>query len=211
MGRIRVRLEGAKFGRLEVLHQEGKFWVCVCECGGLSLTETTRLTQGSTRSCGCLRDEMLVAMAWKHGASVRMTPEYVSWLSMRNRCLNDKSKHYSRYGGRGISICARWAEFRNFYEDMGSKPPGLTLDRRDNRKGYSKSNCRWASREEQSNNRECSVLRRLWGEEKSLAQWARDERCLVNYGALRKRVYHGWPLEQAMTWTAKRWPTERKR
>ena len=200
-------LLGLRFGRLRVLSMEGPGWACVCDCGGLALVEATPLTRGTTVSCGCARREGLEHRL-KHGATIKMTAEYVAWRSMRDRCLNTKSRHYHRYGGRGITVCARWGDYKNFCKDMGARPAGMTLDRRDNGRGYSKSNCRWASREEQSNNRDCTVLRRLWGEEKSLAQWSRDERCLVNYGALRKRVHHGWTLEQAMAWTAKRWPIE---
>lgn len=135
-----------------------------------------------------------------------MTATYRSWLNMRGRCNNPASRHYPRYGGRGIQVCRRWDDYSVFLSDMGERPAGKTLERKKNSKGYNKGNCLWASREEQSNNRECSVLREAYGELKSLAQWARDPRCKVRYGTLRKRVASRWPVELAMTWLAKRWP-----
>ncbi len=88
----------------------------------------------------------------KHGAS--RTPEYVAWESMRQRCLNSNNRAYRYYGARGITIDERWNLFTNFLEDMGPKPhPSLSLERRDNNKGYSKENCYFATRSEQNRNR----------------------------------------------------------
>lgn len=69
------------------------------------------------------------------------------------RCTNQKKKAYKNYGGRGISVCTRWLMFQWFYKDMGPRPPGMTLDRKDNDKGYNKANCRWATRSEQERNK----------------------------------------------------------
>ena len=86
--------------------------------------------------------------------------EYNAWQHMRNRCLNFKTKDYPYYGGRGISICARWDSFNNFLEDMGGVPSKWTLDRVDGNGNYCKENCRWATRETQSRNRAyCKLFR----------------------------------------------------
>lgn len=79
-----------------------------------------------------------------HGKS--RTPEYDIWVQMVQRCTNPKDANYFKYGARGITLCKRWRDsFINFLEDMGERPEGLTLDRKDNNGNYEPSNCRWTS------------------------------------------------------------------
>lgn len=97
--------------------------------------------------------------ARRHGHTHRagdvtvQSPTYMSWSSMLKRCSNPSSKDYKSYGGRGVTVCDRWHSFDNFLADMGEKPIGLSIDRRDNDRGYEPGNCRWATTTEQNRNR----------------------------------------------------------
>ncbi len=102
--------------------------------------------------------------------------EWNSWTMMKQRCYNEKYTQYKDYGGRGIKVCGRWLGpegFMNFLNDMGKRPEGCSLDRIDNNKSYSPDNCRWATREEQSNNTRNNVIIEYCGEMHTLSEWSR--------------------------------------
>ena len=109
--------------------------------------------------------------------------------------MDKKSNAWKYYGGRGIGVCDRWMSFENFYEDMGDCPPGLSIDRIDNSKGYYKENCRWASRGEQANNTRRSRKIEFNGEVKTLSQWA--DLLQINYGTLQTRLDSGYEISVA--------------
>jgi len=76
------------------------------------------------------------------------------WRKMKGRCFNPTDDAYSDYGGRGITVCERWLTFENFYADMGERPgPDYSLDRINNDGNYEPENCRWATREQQMQNK----------------------------------------------------------
>lgn len=94
---------------------------------------------------------------------------------MRNRCNNPKTGDYKFYGQRGIKISTEWNKFENFYRDMFlSYFQGLTIDRIDNNKGYSKENCKWSTIKEQCNNRRSNVLLTLNGKTKNVMEWSAE-------------------------------------
>lgn len=155
-------LTGNRVGRLLVVgprNVQGKisYWPCRCDCGTEKLVKGTHLTGGLTQSCGCLRREKSRArIDALHRANTKTglskSRIYSVWSGMKSRCNNPKNPKFKDYGGRGIAVCERWADFANFLADMGVPRPGMTLDRANNDKGYSPDNCRWATRQTQSRN-----------------------------------------------------------
>ena len=170
----RIDLTGRVFGRLTVLNlisaENGKLrWACKCTCGAKHEAVSGALMAGKVSSCGCWLRECRVARKLKHGQSVAGgTRTFHIWSCMRARCENKNSPAYKDYGARGITVCKRWAKFENFYADMGTCPPRLTLERKNNNKGYSLANCTWATRRQQANNRRArsvqnkNAARYLW-------------------------------------------------
>lgn len=152
-----VDLKGKRFGRLEVQERVtpiGVFpvkWLVVCDCGGSNIVATQNMTNGTTKSCGCLRREIASEKFKTHGKNG--SPTWRSWSSMKSRCTNPNVTQYDLYGGRGIKICDRWGKFENFLEDMGERPVGTSLDRIDVNGDYEPLNCRWSTVEEQAKNK----------------------------------------------------------
>jgi hypothetical protein len=150
-----IDLTGKKFNRLTIIglsHQKGNFyWDARCDCGKFLKVNGGNLKNGHSKSCGCLNKEKVTARRTKHNLSG--TRIYKIWTSMISRCNQPKDYHYKWYGSRGISVCSRWLHsFENFYEDMGERPEGRSLDRINNDGDYSPDNCRWSTYKEQANN-----------------------------------------------------------
>lgn len=132
---------------------------------------------------------------WRHG--MHRSPTYNVWVGMKNRCFNKNNPAYSRYGGRGISVCERWLFFLNFLADMGEKPDDLSLERTDNDKGYSPENCVWANRTTQGRNKRNNHLLEYNGESMPVSAWA--ERYGLKNFTLLARLRKGWTTEAALT------------
>lgn len=129
-------------------------WQCRCVCGKTLQALTIVLNSGKKTHCGCKTRENISRSRMAHGQSKRnKTGAYVSWTAMKWRCRTWQLPTALYYRVRGIGFDPRWQKFENFYADMGERPLGLSLDRRDNSKGYSAQNCRWATATEQSQNR----------------------------------------------------------
>lgn len=113
---------------------------------------------------------MFLFKKWKHGCS--NTSTYRTWTNMIERCTNPKATGYKNYGGRGITVCEEWFDFTNFLKDMGEKPNGYSIDRKDNNRGYFKENCIWSSSKDQANNRRNNIFLQVDGVKYSIAQFA---------------------------------------
>ncbi len=182
---------------------------CKCDCGNDKIASGKSVKKGDTKSCGCAyklaadkRNETP-----KHGHSRRgqMSPEYRSWLAMKNRCRNPNYADWAGYGGRGITVCERWTNengFENFLEDMGERPSlEHSVDRYPDLNGnYEPSNCRWGTRKQQSDNRRSTVFIEHNGERLPITDWER--KLGLKYMTIHSRVKWcrkiGMPLHMAI-------------
>ncbi len=172
-------ISGTRYGKLVALGwgrvQGQRRWLCVCDCGGFTLARLGNLRSGASQSCGCEKEAVLGRSTTTHGLAG--TKMHGIWKSMKQRCENPNHPRWNRYGGRGIKVCDRWQRFENFLADMGERPQGRTLDRRDNDKGYSPDNCRWATDEEQNSNLTSNRWIEWNGIRDTLSGWARRCQC----------------------------------
>jgi hypothetical protein len=139
------------------------------------------------------------------------SPEYNSWASIVQRCTNPKNPNYSKYGGRGITVCDEWREdFATFLRDMGPRPSlRHSIDRYpDNDGPYAPDNCRWATDSQQMQNTRRTVLMTMNGKTMCLTDWAKA------YGigriVLHRRLAKGWTLERALTAQVRKMPPRRR-
>jgi hypothetical protein len=127
---------------------------------------------------------------------------YEAWRSMIRRCQQRTHHAYHRYGQRGIAVCKRWKNFWNFVADMGARPPGKTLERIDNNKGYEPANCKWATWKEQQRNRRDNRILEHDGRRMTMVEWA--EAVGLNYKTLKERLTQlGWSVEKSLTTPAR--------
>ena len=125
---------------------------CVCDCGNDYIGRAESLVSGNTTSCGCQHNQPKHGHA-SSGENGNPSKTYNTWQTMVRRCVDPRYAPYPYYGGQGVTVCDRWRTFENFLSDMGERPEGMTLDRIDNTKGYSPDNCRWATNQQQYQNK----------------------------------------------------------
>lgn len=190
---------GQRFGRLLVTARlesdknGNSRWLCKCDCGNESTPLGQSLRSGATISCGCAAKEINSERATKHGASG--TPAYKAWHAMIQRCTNPKNHKWHRYGGRGITVCERWLSYEAFLEDMGPRPPGMTIDRCENDGNYEPGNCRWATQPQQARNRSTNRFVLVDGEALTVSEASR--RLGPNRSTVGRRIREGWQPDNA--------------
>lgn len=153
-------------------HPVGAKVKCRCDCGVVKMVRTYDLTHGRSVMCRHCSAELRNA-GHGHAQKGQISPEYVSYQHMLERCLNTNSKDYPNYGGRGIKVCQAWQDsYEAFYLCMGPKPnPDYTIDRINHNGNYEPGNCRWANATTQARNRRNSIMIELDGETKNLSEW----------------------------------------
>lgn len=127
------------------------------------------------------------------------SPTYSTWSGMKARCGNPTNISYRKYGARGITVCERWMEFRNFLADMGERPAGTTLDRIDTTGNYEPGNCRWATpKQQRHNSRQTVEILEHNGRRQCLTDWSKEVG--IHVRTLWKRIHiSGWPVERALS------------
>lgn len=211
-----LSLVGQTYARLTVLSRDpqntadGKSrWKCACECGNEVVVSSRGLKKGTTRSCGCLKADMLRSPERKElldsiravssNHQMSHTNEYRIWQGIKKRCYYERAEGYADYGGRGIRMCDEWKDsFEAFFRDMGPRPSlRHTVERGDSNKNYEPGNCRWATWEEQANNRRNNVFYTYKGVARTLAGWC--HKFNLNYRQAYNRRRDGWSIDEIIT------------
>jgi hypothetical protein len=193
----KIDMTGQKFNRLTVLEECGKTndgkvkWLCLCDCGNVSSVSGKHLRNGQIKSCGCFNKER----SKTHGMS--KTHYFGLWAQMISRCENANDSSYSRYGAKGIKVCDRWHSFENFLADMGDRPENTSIDRIDGSGNYEPSNCRWATAEEQAENRKTTRLIKWNGKTQSIVNWAKE--LGINKNVIKSRLTLGWSVDRSFS------------
>lgn len=191
-GPKREDITGQRFGRLTVAgfdhtdQHRNSYWLCECDCGNKTVVTRGGLTSGNTTSCGCYNRERVSESTTTHGMSKTLL--YKVWKDMHTRCENKNGDTYHRYGARGICVCSEWGTFENFRDwalETGYKQ-GLTIDRIDNDRGYSPSNCRWVNWSVQGNNRSTNHIVEYAGRRHNIMEWTKI--LGINYSTLWARI-----------------------
>ena len=170
-------MSGKRFGKLVVTgysHTINKrvYWKCVCDCGNTCIIHGTKLRNGHTKSCGCIRK---IKNHSRKNTNPHHKKIYQVWYNMKNRCENRKNRKFEYYGGRGITICDEWQDFDVFYKwcmESGYSED-LTIDRIDSNGNYEPSNCRWITLEEQQRNKRNNFCIICNGESKTITEWSK--------------------------------------
>lgn len=198
-----LNLTGQKYGRLTILDEalpalsnghRDRRWNCLCDCGTQKVILQGSFRSGKTVSCGCFHEE---CMKSPYDTD---SPEYAAWLNMKARCNPTYRKNEACYQRKQLGVCDHWLnDFQAFLDHVGPRPsPSHSIDRIDNSNGYLPGNVRWATKQEQSRNRDCAIWLTFCGERLHLAEWAKRTGLLERVIYRRVKV-NGWTVEKALT------------
>lgn len=204
---------GQKFNRLTAIKRvfstdkRNSLWLFKCDCGNTKIMVGNNVKRGLSKSCGCLHRDIMHTMI-THGyiqknKQGKNNPRfYAIWSGLRNRCQNVKSRSYSNYGAKGIKVEPKWNAFENFYSDMFESyiiacnahgENQVSIDRIDNNKGYSKENCRWASRTMQARNKSSNAVYLLENKKMCVAEII--EKYQINKSKFYRRLKKGISID----------------
>lgn len=213
--RLEIKL-GSRYNRLTVIKETDpeirynknrvtplRRFDCVCDCGKQVNARMSALIDGSTKSCGCFKNQNVTFDKTTHGLS--KTHLYHIWGGMIQRCENDKHPAYHNYGGRGISVCLEWRnDFRSFHDWAVNNgwDKDLEIDRRNNNLGYCPENCRIVTTRENCNNTRRNIMVLCDDEELTLTKAC--EKIGIDYHLVRQRMrVQGWSFEESVN--RKKW------
>ena len=201
-GSTAIDLTGQVFGLLTAVRREGRIrrfaaWLCRCTCGIEVVVSSDHLRGGRRKACA-RNGHYWAGAKYPPGFLKKYRSEYLSWEHMHERCRYTRHKNWKNYGARGITVCERWKDFNLFVADLGRKPtPAHTIERNDVNGNYEPSNCRWATRKEQSRNLRRSVYVEVEGVKVLLIEVT--EKLGLDRSSVYGRLKNGWSLEEALS------------
>lgn len=201
-----IILPGDKFGYLEVIEEVHPYvsksgnsfrqFIFRCCCGKLITKKLGPIRESRVVSCGCYNNKRRT----KHDLS--KTDLYQVWIGMRQRCYNPRNLKYATYGGKGIAVCSEWNNSVSAFVEWALSngySQGLTIDRIDSNGDYCPTNCRIVDYSIQNNNTNRNHFVEIFGERKTIAEWSKDVRCVVNYETFAARIKRDWNPFVALT------------
>lgn len=192
-------LTGQRVGKLQVIsfaqtsNKWGRLlWNCRCTCGDDVLIPSSTLLRGaSAASCG--KRECRPAFIDGKRRSITCN----SWKAMIRRCTKPDSDNYPQYGGKGITVCERWMDFKMFIADMGERPSSqFTIDRKDSNGNYCPENCQWSDKTTQTRNRSCAKRLTFEGVTLPVIEWANSKS--IPLSVIYQRMARGWDDEKVL-------------
>lgn len=209
-------LTGQTFGRLKIVKRAPDYiqpngrrrvmWECVCNCPNktICVVRGEDLRSGNSQSCGCYQKECAASHSTHGKTNSRL---FYVWHDMKTRCYNPNVRNHKDYGGRGITVCPEWVDkesgFINFYNwaiangyDETAPRGQCTLERIATDGNYEPGNCKWATNQEQANNKRNNHYIIYKGARHTMAEWAKIKS--MSCKTLASRIYKGWPIEKAL-------------